>query len=126
MSPRLQARVRPLLKANAFLGRLPDAALDTIIQRGQARTYAKGEFAFRRGDPGDRLMLLVTGGIAVPLDRFPDAVRSVLELLPAAALAEGLRDCLSDGAGLPVGPLLVLLVWGAVGAVLATRWFRWE
>jgi ABC-2 type transport system permease protein len=72
------------------------------------------------------LLLLVTGGIAVPLDRFPDGARSVLELLPAAALAEGLRDCLADGAGLPVSHLVVLLVWGAVGAVLATRWFRWE
>ena len=72
------------------------------------------------------LLLLVTGGIAVPLDRFPDGVRAVLELLPAAALAEGLRACLSDGAGLPAGDVLVLLAWGAVGAVLAARWFRWE
>ena len=72
------------------------------------------------------LLLLVTGGIAVPLDRFPDGVRSLLELLPAAALAEGLRECLSDGTGLPVDRLVVLLVWGAVGAVLAARWFRWE
>ena len=72
------------------------------------------------------LLLLVTSGIAVPLDRFPDGVRAVLELLPAAALAEGLRDCLSDAAGFPVGELVVLLVWGALGAVLAARWFRWE
>ena len=72
------------------------------------------------------LLLLVTGGIAVPLDRFPDRVGAALELLPAAALAEGLRDCLSGGTGLPLAELLVLLVWGAVGAVLAARWFRWE
>lgn len=72
------------------------------------------------------LLLLVTGGIAVPLDRFPDGVRAVLELLPSAALAEGLRDCLSDGTGLPVGELVVMLVWGAAGALLAARWFRWE
>jgi len=67
MTPRQQALIRPLLKANAFLGRLPDAALDTMMQRGQARTYAKGEFVFRRGDPGDRLMLLVTGGIKLAI-----------------------------------------------------------
>jgi ABC-2 type transport system permease protein len=72
------------------------------------------------------LLLLVTSGIAVPLDRFPDGVRAVLELLPAAALAEGLRDCLSDGTGFPVGELVVLMVWGASGALLAARWFRWE
>ena len=72
------------------------------------------------------LLLLVTGGIAVPLDRFPEGARSVLELLPAAALADGLRACLYEGTGLPVGDLVVLLVWGAVGSVLAARWFRWE
>ena len=72
------------------------------------------------------LLLLVTGGIAVPLDRFPDGLRPLLELLPSAALADGLRDCLSEGARLPVGDLVVLLVWGAVGSVLAARWFRWE
>ena len=67
MTPRLQARIRPLLKANAFMGQLPDDVLDTILQRGQARTYAKGEFAFQRGDPGDRLMLLVSGGIKLAI-----------------------------------------------------------
>ena len=67
MSPRLQERIRPLLKANAFLGQLPDAALDTMMQRGQARTYAKGEFVFRRGDPGDRVMLLISGGIKLTI-----------------------------------------------------------
>jgi ABC-2 type transport system permease protein len=72
------------------------------------------------------LLLLVTGGIAVPLDRFPDGLQTVLELLPSAALAEGLRDCLADGAGVPLGSLVVLLVWGGVGAALAARWFRWE
>jgi CRP/FNR family transcriptional regulator, cyclic AMP receptor protein len=67
MTPRQQVRIRPLLKANAFLGQLPDAVLDTMMQRGQARTYAKGEFVFQRGDPGDRLMLLVTGGIKLAI-----------------------------------------------------------
>ena len=67
MSPRLQARIRPLLKATSFLGQLPDAVLDAMMQRGQARTYAKGEFVFRRGDPGDRIMLLVTGGIKLAI-----------------------------------------------------------
>jgi CRP/FNR family transcriptional regulator, cyclic AMP receptor protein len=67
MSPRLQARIRPFLKANAFLGQLPDTALEAIMQRGQARTYAKGEFVFRRGDPGDRIILLVSGGIKLAI-----------------------------------------------------------
>jgi ABC-2 type transport system permease protein len=72
------------------------------------------------------LLLLVTGGIAVPLRDFPAGLRPALELLPSGALAEGLRDVLRDGSGLPVQHLLVLLVWAAVGGLLAARLFRWE
>ena len=72
------------------------------------------------------LLFLVTGGIAVPLDRFPSGVRGALELLPAGALTEGLRDVLRDGAGPPWGALGVLVAWaGALGAAAATT-FRWE
>jgi len=72
------------------------------------------------------LLLLVTGGIAVPLDRFPSGVRAVLELLPAGALAEGLRDVLRDGAGLPWGALAVLVAWASAAGAAAAATFRWE
>jgi ABC-2 type transport system permease protein len=72
------------------------------------------------------LLFLVSGGIAVPLDRFPESARPVLEALPAGALAEGLREVLRDGAGLPVTHLLVLLAWAAGAGLLAARTFRWE
>jgi len=72
------------------------------------------------------LVFLVVGGIAVPLGRFPDGVRAVLELLPAAALAEGLRDVLRDGTGVPWAPLVVLLAWAVVASALTTATFRWE
>ncbi len=60
------------------------------------------------------LLLLVGGGVIVPLDRFPDGVQAVLELTPAAALSEGLRDVLVDGAGVPWGPVGVLAAWAVV------------
>jgi ABC-2 type transport system permease protein len=72
------------------------------------------------------LLLLVSGGIAVPLDRFPEATHPVLEALPAGALAEGLREVLRDGEGLPVANLLALLAWAVGAGVLAARTFRWE
>ena len=72
------------------------------------------------------LLLLISGGIAVPLDRFPDALLPALELLPAGALAEGLRDVLRDGAGLPLTALLVLATWATGAGLLAARTFRWE
>ena len=72
------------------------------------------------------LLFLVLGGIAVPLDRFPSGLRTVLELLPAAALAEGLRDVLRDGAALPWSALAILVAWAAAAAAVAAAAFRWE
>jgi ABC-2 type transport system permease protein len=72
------------------------------------------------------LMLLVAGGIAVPLDRFPDGVATALEWLPAAALSSGLREVLRDGAGLPLGHLAVLLGWALVAGIAAAATFSWE
>ncbi|MFJ9677562.1 ABC transporter permease [Streptomyces sp. NPDC101194] len=72
------------------------------------------------------LLLLVGGGIVVPLDKFPDAVQSALGLLPIAALSDGLRDVLQHGASMPWGDLGVLVVWAVLGLGAAARFFRWE
>lgn len=72
------------------------------------------------------IVLLVCGGVIVPLDKFPDAVRAVLELSPVAALSDGLRDVLQHGAGVPGKDLLVLAVWTVLGLGAAARFFRWE
>ena len=72
------------------------------------------------------ILLLALGGVVFPLDRFPAAVRSALELLPISALADGLRQVLQHGAALPGKPLAVLAVWAVAGLVLAARFFRWE
>ncbi|MFD3323692.1 ABC transporter permease [Streptomyces sp. NPDC058701] len=72
------------------------------------------------------LLLLVGGGVIVPLEKFPDAVRSVLELLPISALSDGLRAVLQDGAALPWGTAAVLAGWAVLGLGAAARLFRWE
>jgi ABC-2 type transport system permease protein len=72
------------------------------------------------------LILLFCGGIAIPLSKFPDAARDVLQYLPSAALSDGLHQVLQDGAGVPVKALLTLLVWAAVALPAAARWFSWE
>ncbi|MFF4897569.1 ABC transporter permease [Streptomyces sp. NPDC001068] len=71
------------------------------------------------------LLLLVAGGVIVPLDRFGGA-QDVLGLLPISALSDGLRDVLRDGAGTPWADLGVLAVWAVVGLGAAGRFFRWE
>ncbi|MFF4769177.1 ABC transporter permease [Streptomyces sp. NPDC001255] len=72
------------------------------------------------------LLLLVAGGVIVPLDKFPGAVRSVLELLPITALSDGLREVLQHGAGMPAKDLVVLAVWTVLGLGAAGRFFHWE
>ncbi|WP_415954240.1 ABC transporter permease [Streptomyces sp. KLOTTS4A1] len=72
------------------------------------------------------LLLLVGGGVIVPLDKFPDAAQSVLGLLPISALSDGLRDVLQHGAGMPWGDLGILAVWSVLGLGAAARFFRWE
>ena len=69
-------------------------------------------------------VLLLAGGIVVPLDRLPGPVAAVAALLPSGALAEGLRTALISGAAPGAGPVLVLLAWTAAGTALAVRTVR--
>ncbi|MFH8257333.1 ABC transporter permease [Streptomyces roseolus] len=71
------------------------------------------------------LLLLVGGGVIVPLEKF-GAAGDVLALLPISALSEGLRDVLRDGAGMPWADAAVLAVWAVLGLGAAARFFRWE
>ncbi|WP_202446966.1 MULTISPECIES: ABC transporter permease [Streptomycetaceae] len=72
------------------------------------------------------LLLLVGGGVIVPLSKFPHAFASVLHLLPISALSDGLRAVLRDGAGMPWGDAGILAVWAVLGLAAAGRLFRWE
>lgn len=69
-------------------------------------------------------VLLLAGGIALPLSALPAALAAVVQLLPSAALAEGLSHALADGGFPGWGPLIVLLVWGVAAGALATRTTR--
>ncbi|MEU7421683.1 ABC transporter permease [Streptomyces antibioticus] len=72
------------------------------------------------------LLLLVGGGVIVPLEKFPSGAQDVLGLLPISALSDGLRDVLQHGAGTPWGDLGILAVWAVAGLAAAGRFFRWE
>ncbi|NML49772.1 ABC transporter permease [Streptomyces sp. R302] len=71
------------------------------------------------------LLLLVGGGVIVPLEKF-GAAGDVLALLPISALSDGLRDVLQDGAGMPWADAGILAVWAVLGLGAAARFFRWE
>jgi CRP-like cAMP-binding protein len=55
--------IRRFLQGNTFLGRLPDVALDTLIERGQLRKFSKRDSIYQRGEPGDSLVVVVSGRV---------------------------------------------------------------
>ena len=75
---------------------------------------------------GIYLLLLLGGGVVVPLDDMPAPLATVGALLPSGALGEGLREILAAGEIMPWPRLLVLLAWAALGSIVAVRTFRWE
>ncbi|MEU0023892.1 ABC transporter permease [Streptomyces sp. NPDC006335] len=72
------------------------------------------------------LLLLVGGGIIIPLDQFSRSTQDVLGLLPITALSDGLRDVLQHGAGVPWGDLGLLAGWAVALLAAAGCFFRWE
>jgi len=69
------------------------------------------------------VVLLVGGGLVVPVARYPAVLRPVVDALPTAALGEGLR---AGAAGTVLAwTFAVLLAWLVVAVLAARRGFRW-
>ena len=71
-------------------------------------------------------VLLLAGGIIVPLEQLPGPIAGVAAVLPSGALAEGLRTALTTGASPGWQPVLVLLAWTAAATAAAARLVRWR
>jgi CRP-like cAMP-binding protein len=61
----IRKSVLDFLKANSFLGALPDDALDRLFQAGHIKTYSRGQMIHQRGDPGEFLLVIVAGRIKI-------------------------------------------------------------
>jgi CRP-like cAMP-binding protein len=53
------------LKANTCLGALPEQVVASLVGLGHTKRYAKGETIFQRGDPGDNLMVILSGRVKI-------------------------------------------------------------
>lgn len=71
------------------------------------------------------LVLLLLGGMVIPLAKLPGALRSVSRLLPAAALSDVLHAAFS-AAPVPGRAWVVLVAWAVAAPAAAAAWFRWE
>ena len=72
------------------------------------------------------LVLLLLGGMVVPLSKLPGALRAVARALPAAALSDALHAALGAGTQVPGRAWLVLVAWAIIGPVAAALTFKWE
>ncbi|MEY2450249.1 MAG: type transport system permease protein [Acidimicrobiaceae bacterium] len=72
------------------------------------------------------LVLLLIGGMVVPLSELPSALRFVAELLPSGALAQALIGTLSTAHTVPTKAWIVLVAWALLAPLAAARTFRWE
>jgi ABC-2 type transport system permease protein len=72
------------------------------------------------------LVLLLLGGMVIPFAKLPGAIRAVAHALPSGALADVLRDALSNAGTQPARSWIVLGSWAIITPLLAARVFRWD
>ncbi|MEJ7585114.1 MAG: ABC transporter permease [Acidimicrobiales bacterium] len=71
------------------------------------------------------LVLLLLGGMIVPLSELPAALEAVAKVLPSGALSEATHGALSS-AGVPGWAWTALAAWAVTGPAAAAWCFRWE
>lgn len=71
------------------------------------------------------LVLLLLGGMVIPLAELPSPLRAVSQALPAAALSDVLHAASNAGA-VPGRAWLVLAAWAVAAPLAAAKTFRWE
>lgn len=72
------------------------------------------------------IVLLLLGGMIIPLSKLPGPVAALAELLPAGALAETMGAAFTPGASAGAQAWIVLTVWAVGTPLAAARFFRWE
>ena len=107
---------------------LPAVLLGTAAFSGIGLTLAgtlRGEINLAAQN-GLYLVLLLLGGMVIPMLSLPGPLRTVCEYLPSSALADVMRDSLTGAGNRPGLSWVVLAVWAVVAPVTAARTFRWH
>lgn len=107
---------------------VPAVLLGTAAFTGIGLTLAgtlRGEINLAAQN-GLYLVLLLLGGMVIPMSSLPVPLRTVAELLPSSALADVVRDALTGAGNQPGASWVVLAVWAVAGPVIAARTFRWS
>jgi ABC-2 type transport system permease protein len=72
------------------------------------------------------LLLLLLGGMIIPLDELPGPLAAVGRVLPSGALADLMHETLNNAGDKPLQSAIVLAAWAVVAPLVAARTFRWS
>lgn len=72
------------------------------------------------------LLLLLLGGMVIPLAKLPGALETAAKLLPAGALAKAITGTFTSGVAVPGWAWAVLVAWAVAAPLAAAATFRWE
>jgi ABC-2 type transport system permease protein len=72
------------------------------------------------------VILLLLGGMLIPLAKLPGWLADLSRALPAAALADALHAALGRGVAVSARDWVVLAVWAVLAPTVAATLFRWE
>ena len=74
---------------------------------------------------GVYLLLLLLGGMVIPLSKLPGPMQAISRATPAGALADIFHGALMGGT-VPARAFVVLGIWAILAPLVAARTFRWE
>ncbi len=77
----MTAELTGVLRQTDFMGALPDADLSAIAATARLRTFRRGQVVFSAGDPGDTLIVVVSGRVKVVV-RSADGAELTLTVIP--------------------------------------------
>ena len=114
--------------SGGWLGALGAVLLATVGFAGLGMLMAgtlRGEVTLALAN-GLYLVLLLLGGMIIPLDELPGWLRGFARILPAAALSEALEGTIGAASSVPGRAWLVLAAWAVATPVVAAWRFRGE
>ena len=72
------------------------------------------------------LVLLLLGGVIIPLDKLPLWLQNVGKFLPSGALGDVLRATITDSSLHGQSSWIVLACWAIIAPLFAGKFFRWN
>jgi ABC-2 type transport system permease protein len=72
------------------------------------------------------VVLLLLGGMLIPLGKLPGWLEGIAKVLPASALADALHGTLGHGTAVTARDWIVLVAWAVAAPIVAGLTFRWE